>query len=96
MPNYMITPIFTEKSLKLAKEGKYSFWVGRTADKAGLKAEIAKLFGVHVVGIRTISSAPETGRNARGVKFATIRNKKAIVTLKDKEKIDLFEESKKK
>lgn len=91
----MITPIFTEKSLKLAKTGKYSFWVGRTSDKASLKSEIAKLFGVHVVGIRTISTPPETGRNARGTKFAAVRNKKAIVTLKDKEKIDLFEEGKK-
>ncbi|HKC04787.1 MAG TPA: 50S ribosomal protein L23 [Patescibacteria group bacterium] len=91
----MITPIFTEKSLKLAKEGKYSFWVGRRANKSGLKSEIAKLFGVHVIGIRTISTSPEKGRNARGVKFSTVRNKKAIVTLKDKEKIDLFEQSKK-
>ncbi len=91
----LITPIFTEKSLKLAKIGKYSFWVGRTAGKAGIKAEIAKLFGVHVIGIRTISTPPEAGRNARGVKFATVRNKKAIITLKDKEKIDLFEEGKK-
>jgi len=91
----MITPIFTEKSLKMAKLGQYSFWVGRRANKMSLKAEIAKLFGVHVVGIRTVSTPPEAGRNARGIKFATVKNKKAIVTLKDKEKIDLFEETKK-
>ncbi len=91
----MITPIFTEKSLKLAKTGKYSFWVGRKANKMSLKSEIAKLFGVHVVSVKTISTSSEKGKNARGVKFATVRNKKAIFTLKDKEKIDLFEESKK-
>lgn len=61
----------------------------------GLKAEIAKLFGVHVVSVKTISTSGEVGRNAKGVKFSTIRNKKAMVTLRDKEKIDLFEESKK-
>jgi len=91
----MITPIFTEKSLGLAKQGKYSFWVGRKSNKMALKSEIAKLFGVHVVSVKTISTSGEKGRNARGVKFSTIRNKKAIVTLKDKEKIDLFEQSKK-
>ena len=79
----------------MAKLGQYSFWVGRRANKMSLKAEIAKLFGVHVVGIRTVSTPPEAGRNARGIKFATVKNKKAIVTLKDKEKIDLFEETKK-
>lgn len=91
----MITPIFTEKSLQLAKDGQYSFWVGRKSNKMALKSEIARLFGVHVVSIRTISTSGEKGRNARGVKFTTIRNKKAIVTLKDKEKIDLFEQPKK-
>ena len=91
----MITPIFTEKSLKMAKQGQYSFWVGRRANKMSLKAEIAKLFGVHVIGIRTVSTPPEAGRNARGVKFATVRNKKAIVTLKDGEKLEIFEEPKK-
>lgn len=91
----MIKPIFTEKSLKLAKEGRYSFRVGRVENKSTIKAEIAKLFGVHVVSIRTINVKGETGRNMRGTKYSTVTQKKAIVTLKDKEKIDIFEESKK-
>jgi ribosomal protein L23 len=91
----MITPIFTEKSLKMAKEGKYSFWVDRRKNKNALKAEIAKLFGVHVMTIKTINVKGETGRNMKGVKYATKLNKKAMVTLKEKEKIDIFEESKK-
>lgn len=91
----MIKPIFTEKSLKLAKEGKYSFWVGRTADKSQIKSEVAKIFGVHVRAIRTINVKGEGGRNARGMKYATGTNKKAIVILNDKEKIDVFEETKK-
>jgi len=92
----MIKPIFTEKSTKMAKEGKYSFWVEANADKMGLKSEIAKLFGVHVTSIRTIRKAGEKGRNARGKKFNKLTSKKAIVTLKGDEKIDVFEESKKK
>ncbi|KKQ92059.1 MAG: 50S ribosomal protein L23, large subunit ribosomal protein L23 [Microgenomates group bacterium GW2011_GWC1_39_7b] len=91
----MITPIFTEKSLKLAKEGKYTFWVGKKQDKLSLKAQIAKLFGVHVIDIKTVTTSGEVKKNNRGVKVTTLRGKKAIVTLKEGEKIDLFEESKK-
>ncbi len=90
----MITPVFTEKSLKLAKEGKYTFWVNVKQDKMSLKALIAKLFGVHVIDIKTVTTSGETKKNNRGVKVTTLRGKKAIVTLKEGEKIDLFEESK--
>ena len=92
----MIKPVFTEKSTKMAKMGKYSFWVEPGSDKMSLKAEISRLFGVHVTSIRTIKKAGEKGRTARGKKFNKLSSKKAIVTLKDGEKIDVFEESKKK
>ncbi|HJY98544.1 MAG TPA: 50S ribosomal protein L23 [Patescibacteria group bacterium] len=91
----MIKPIFTEKSLKAAKTGKYSFWVGRSMAKNVIKSEIAKLFGVHVTDIKTMVKKGETGRNMKGVKFSTAPQKKAVVTLGEKEKIDIFEESKK-
>lgn len=91
----MIKPVFTEKSLRMAKEGSYSFWVDRDMTKNFIKSEISKLFGVHVTNVRTINVKGETGRNLRGVRYAKKPVKKAIVTLKDKEKIELFEESKK-
>jgi large subunit ribosomal protein L23 len=91
----MLKPVFTEKSTKMAKEGKYSFWVPANSDKMGLKAEIARMFGVHVTSIKTIKKAGEKGRTARGKKFNKLASKKAIVTLKDGEKLDVFEESKK-
>jgi large subunit ribosomal protein L23 len=92
----MIKPVFTEKSTKMAKEAKYSFWVEPNDDKMNLKTEIARLFGVHVTSIRTVRKGGEKGRNARGKKFDKLASKKAIVTIKDGEKIDVFEESKKK
>jgi large subunit ribosomal protein L23 len=92
----MLRPVFTEKSTKMAKEGKYTFWVEPNSDKMGLKSEIAKLFGVHVLSIRTVGKGSEVGKNARGRKFSKLASKKAIVTLKGDEKIDVFEESKKK
>ena len=92
----MLKPVFTEKSTKAAKQGKYTFWVEPNSDKMGLKSQIGKLFGVHVVSIKTIKKAGEKGRTARGKKFNKLASKKAIVTIKDGEKIDIFEESKKK
>lgn len=92
----MIKPVFTEKSTKMAKMGKYSFWVEVGSDKMSLKSAIAKLFGVHVTSIKTTQKGGEKGRNARGKKFNKLASKKAIVTIKDGEKIDVFEESKKK
>ncbi len=91
----MIKPIFTEKSVRLAKEGKYTFMVGTGDDKSGLKALISRLFNVHVKTIKTIRIKGETKRNLKGVKVTKMAYKKAIVTLKDGEKIDLFEERKK-
>lgn len=91
----MIKPVFTEKSTKEARQGRYTFWVSILADKMGLKSEIARIFGVHVTSIKTTTSGGEKGRNARGRKFSKLPTKKAIVTIKDGEKIDLFEESKK-
>jgi large subunit ribosomal protein L23 len=92
----MLKPVFTEKSTKMAKEGKYSFWVEPNADKMGLKSLISKLFGVHVTSIKTIKKAGEKGRTARGKRFNRLASKKAIVTIKEGEKMDIFEESKSK
>ncbi len=91
----MITPVFTEKSLRLAKLGKYSFWIDRMATKAGVKVQINKLFGVEVKEIKTITTHGEAKRNNRGRKVAVLPTKKAIVTLKDGKKLEIFEEPKK-
>lgn len=91
----MIKPVFTEKSLNLARQGKYSFWVNKNATKSGIKSEIAKMFGVHVVAIKTITVKGESKRNMRGKKVTVLAAKKAIVSLKADEKIDVFEETKK-
>jgi large subunit ribosomal protein L23 len=91
----MITPIFTEKSIREAKLGNYTFRVEPGMDKKRIAAEISKIFDVKVVKVRTIKIAGETGRNARGRKFSTKLQKKAVVTLKEGDKIDIFQESKK-
>jgi large subunit ribosomal protein L23 len=92
----MITPIFTEKSLKAAKLGNYTFRVEPRMDKKRIAAKIAEIFGVKVVRVRTIKTGGEKGRNAKGRNFSVKASKKAIVTLKEGDKLDIFEEGKKK
>lgn len=90
-----IIPVLTEKSLSEAQSGKYSFWVDRGLSKDKIKVIIYELFGVNVVRVRTVNVSGQIKKNYRGRKRIIQPRKKAIVTLREKEKIDLFEESKK-
>lgn len=91
-----ITPILTEKSMNEAKRGHYSFVVDFKMDKGEIKRQVEKLFSVHITEIRTINLKGGKKKNFRG-KVKTVQDqKKALVTLKKDEKIDLFEESKSK
>lgn len=92
----MIKAIFTEKTTKLAKEGKYTFRVSMGHTKSELKSEISRIFAVHVKTIKTVKIGPEEKRNSKGKKQFLSGIKKAIVTLKEGEKIDLFNEKTKK
>lgn len=89
-----ITPVLTEKSLAEAKRGHYTFWVLPSAKKADIKAEIQKIFDVHVASVRTMNYRSGTKRNARGGMQEIKGKKKTVVALSGDEKIDLFEEKK--
>lgn len=91
-----IVPIMTEKSMKLVKDGGFTFLMPRNLNKIEIKNLISKTFGVNVVRVRTLNSKSGTKKNSRGKVQKIKAVKKAIVFLKDGEKIDLFEEEKKK
>lgn len=86
-----IKPILTEKSLNLAKAGRYSFWVDKDLIKPQIRKMIETLFGVHVTSIKTINYKGGTKTNLRRMKIKIAARKKTMVTLKEGEKIDLFE-----
>ena len=90
-----LIPIYTEKSTILAKQGKYTFSVDLTAGKIAIKKAVLDVFGVHAVDVRTIRTYVEHKRNSRGTKMKVRAVKKAIITIKEGEKMDLFEERKK-
>lgn len=88
--------VFTEQSMNEAKKGKFTFWVAPSMTKSEIKHAITAAFGVHVVSVATINSKKSVKRSIYG-KFRTIKAvKKAIVTLKKGESIDLFEQKEEK
>lgn len=89
-----LTPVLTEKGLEEAKKGKFTFWVDRRTTKHKIKKIVDEVFGVNVTRVRTMNYAGETKRTVMGRKRIIQPRKKAIVTLKGKEKIDLFETKK--
>ena len=84
-------PIVTEK-LDQAREDheQYSFLVDREANKAEIAQAIKKLFKVDVVAVRTSIHRGKTKRIGRSI-GRRANWKRAIVTLKEGQSIDLFE-----
>lgn len=84
-------PIFTEKGLSLKeKENKIIFRVKKSANKSEIKKAVERLFKVKVTDVNTINIS---GKKKRLGRFAgkTSDWKKAIVTLKKGEKLELGE-----
>ena len=89
--NYLIKPIITEKSV--ARSSEYAFKVNKKASKGAVANEVEKTYGVDVVSVRTMIVRGKKRRLGRTNKFKTTENwKKAIVSLKDGQKIELFEQ----
>lgn len=86
----LIKPVVSEKSLSLMEENKYTFYVNKDANKIEIKNAVEKLFNVHVVKVRTMIVKGKLKRQGRFV-GRTPDRKKAIVTLKPGEKIEIFE-----
>lgn len=92
--NLILSPVKTEKSMKDAQSNSFTFWININASKPQIKEVVEKLFGVNVVEVRTTRLAGKSKR----FKKHTLRlgdRKKAIVTLKKGQSINLFETEKK-
>ena len=61
-------------------------------NKAMIRSLVEKTFNVHVVSIKTMNYRKGEKKNSKGIKETTKAYKKALVSLKDKEKIEIFEE----
>lgn len=79
--------VITEKATLLAEQGKYVFLVQRNATKNEIKKAIKDLYKVDAVSVTTIRQQPRRTRY-RGKESFKQQDKKAIITLKEGQKID--------
>jgi large subunit ribosomal protein L23 len=81
--------LVTEKSTAMARENRYALEVAPDARKPEIADAVEKKFGVHVLSVRTINVKGGL-RYIRGTRRAVTEStwKKAIVTLKDGERIE--------
>ena len=84
----IVSPVITEKATSLSEFNKMVFKVHKGASKKSIKKSIEKIFKVNVIKINTINLR---GKNkiVRGRKSSKPGYKKAIVTLKKGQSIDL-------
>jgi large subunit ribosomal protein L23 len=83
-------PLITEKNSALQAQGKYAFEVAGEANKEQIKQAVEKAFNVSVTRVN-VMTVPGKGRRMRGRWVLSPSWKKAIVTLKPGDKIQLFE-----
>ena len=84
----ILFPVVTEKSTNLSEQNKIIFKVPHSADKKTLKGSIEKIFKVNVTKINIINKKNRI-KMTRGQKVKVSGFKKAIITLKKGQSIDL-------
>lgn len=85
-------PIITEKSMKLAQNGFYTFEVSKNATKPQIAKVVSDKFKISVLKVKTINVKGETKSQRRVRKFYQTKGfAKAIVQVKKGDKIALFE-----
>ena len=84
----ILSPLVTEKSTNLSVQNKITFKVNSKANKKNLKNNIEKIFKVNVTKINIIKKQSKN-KFTRGRKVKIKGYKKAIITLKKGQSIDL-------
>ena len=84
----ILSPIITEKTTNISEQNKIVFKVPSKANKKNLKTNIEKIFKVNVTKINIINKKNRI-KTTRGKKVKIKGYKKAIITLKKGQNIDL-------
>jgi large subunit ribosomal protein L23 len=84
----ILSPMVTEKSTNLSEQNKVVFKVPKKANKVNLKKNIEKIYKVNVTKINIINKKSRK-KITKGKKVKVIGYKKAIITLKKGQSIDL-------
>jgi large subunit ribosomal protein L23 len=81
-------PHITEKATDLGSQNKYVFEVDKNANKNEIKKEIERIYKVNVVKVN-ILKIPSKPKRFGNIVSKKDKYKKAIVTLKEGQKIEL-------
>ncbi|WP_440917518.1 50S ribosomal protein L23 [Candidatus Pelagibacter sp.] len=84
----ILSPLVTEKSTNLSEQNKIVFKVPSKANKKNIKSNIEKIFKVNVTKVNIINKQSRI-KLTRGRKVKVSGFKKAIITLKKGQSIDL-------
>lgn len=82
-------PWITEKSTGLSAVGKYVFLVQPKASKPEIKKAVKEVYKVDAVAVNIVNRPPKRKRFGSTMKGLTGAYRKAIVTLKKGQKIDI-------
>jgi large subunit ribosomal protein L23 len=85
----LIKPVISEKSYRLADDGKYTFIVAPGTNKTQIRQAVEAVFRVKVTGVNTVNRHGKRRRTRFGWGKRP-DTKRAIVTLAQGERIDIF------
>ena len=85
----LLKPVVSEKSYGLLDEGKYTFVVAPDANKTQIKQAVEEVFRVKVANVNTLNRQGKRRRTRFGW-GKRVDTKRAIVTLADGDRIDIF------
>ena len=85
----LVKPVISEKSYRLADDGKYTFIVAPGSNKTEIRQAVEAVFRVKVTGVNTLNRQGKRRRTRTGW-GKRADTKRAIVTLADGDRIDIF------
>ncbi|MDN5727276.1 MAG: 50S ribosomal protein L23 [Propionibacteriales bacterium] len=85
----LLAPVVSEKSYGLIDQNKYTFLVAPEANKTEIKIAVETVFEVKVTDVNTINR-PGKRRRTRAGWGKRPDTKRAIVTVADGQRIDIF------
>ena len=85
----LLAPVVSEKSYSLLDENKYTFLVAPAANKTEIKIAVEAVFNVNVIRVNTSNRKGKVRRTRRGFGKRP-DTKRAIVTVADGQRIDIF------
>ena len=85
----LIAPVVSEKSYGLLDANKYTFLVRPSANKTEIKIAVEKVFNVKVTSVNTLNRPGKRKRTRFGW-GSRIDTKRAIVSVADGQRIDIF------